>query len=66
MFSVLFEAFPKSDQWDNLGNAKMLRPKLEKIDGFVDNTRYNLTPDRARKILVGISDQSALQGSAKN
>jgi hypothetical protein len=41
MFSVLFEVFPKSDQWDNyLGNAKMLRPELEKIDGFVDNIRY--------------------------
>src|ERR1700761_2865143 len=41
MFSVLFEVKPKSDQWDAyLGNAKALRPKLEQIDGFIDNIRY--------------------------
>src|ERR1700744_2397646 len=41
MFSVIFEVNPRSDQWDGyLGNAKMLRPELEKIDGFVDNIRY--------------------------
>ncbi|WP_029629651.1 antibiotic biosynthesis monooxygenase family protein [Zavarzinella formosa] len=41
MFSVLFEVRPKSDQWDAyLGLAKMLRPELEQIEGFVDNIRY--------------------------
>jgi len=41
MFSVIFEVHPKTEQWDNyLGNAKMLRPELEKVDGFVDNIRY--------------------------
>jgi heme-degrading monooxygenase HmoA len=41
MFSVLFEVWPKADQWDAyLGYAKMLRPELEKVDGFVDNIRY--------------------------
>src|ERR1700742_42665 len=41
MFSVLFEVLPKSDQWDPyLGYAKMLRPELELVDGFVDNIRY--------------------------
>ena len=41
MFSVLFEVHPRSDQWDAyLGYAKMLRPELEQIDGFVDNIRY--------------------------
>jgi heme-degrading monooxygenase HmoA len=41
MFSVIFEVHPKSDQWDAyLGYAKMLRPELEQIDGFVDNIRY--------------------------
>jgi hypothetical protein len=40
MFSVIFEVHPKPKQWDAyLGNAKMLRPELEKIDGFVDNIR---------------------------
>src|SRR5947199_1974909 len=38
---------PKPDQWDAyLGYAKMLRPELERIDGFVDNIRYkSLTRD---------------------
>jgi heme-degrading monooxygenase HmoA len=47
MFSVLFEVHPKPDQWDTyLGYAKMLRPELEQIDGFVDNIRYkSLTRD---------------------
>ena len=41
MFSVLFEVHPKSEQWDAyLGYAKMLKPELERIDGFVDNIRY--------------------------
>jgi heme-degrading monooxygenase HmoA len=41
MFSVLFEVYPKSDQWDAyLGYAKMLRPELEQVEGFVDNIRY--------------------------
>jgi heme-degrading monooxygenase HmoA len=41
MFSVIFEVHPRSDQWDSyLSSAKMLRPELEQIDGFVDNTRY--------------------------
>lgn len=41
MFSVFFEVRPRSDQWDAyLGYAKMLRPELEQIDGFVDNIRY--------------------------
>jgi heme-degrading monooxygenase HmoA len=41
MFSVIFEVHPKTGQWDNyLGNAKMLRPELEQVDGFVDNIRY--------------------------
>ena len=41
MFSVIFEVHPKPDQWDAyLGEAKMLRPELEQVDGFVDNIRY--------------------------
>jgi hypothetical protein len=38
MFSVLFEVHPKPDRWDAyVGYAKMLRPELEAVDGFVDN-----------------------------
>jgi heme-degrading monooxygenase HmoA len=41
MFAVLFEVRPKTDQWDAyLGYAKMLRPELEQVEGFVDNIRY--------------------------
>jgi heme-degrading monooxygenase HmoA len=41
MFSVIFEVLPNKANWsDYLDNAKMLRPELEKIDGFVDNIRY--------------------------
>jgi heme-degrading monooxygenase HmoA len=41
MFSVIFEVHPKPDKWDvYLDNAKMLRPELEEVDGFVDNIRY--------------------------
>jgi hypothetical protein len=41
MFSVLFEVLPDKENWDDyLNNAKMLRPELEQIDGFVDNIRY--------------------------
>jgi heme-degrading monooxygenase HmoA len=41
MFSVIFEVHPKPDQWDAyLGLGKMLKPELEKVDGFVENIRY--------------------------
>lgn len=47
MFSVLFEVLPHNENWDAyLNNAKMLRPELERVDGFVDNIRYkSLTRD---------------------
>lgn len=41
MFSVIFEVHPKPEQWEAyIGNAKVLRPELEQVDGFVDNIRY--------------------------
>jgi heme-degrading monooxygenase HmoA len=41
MFSVIFEVQPEVERWDDyLGYARMLRPELERIGGFVDNTRY--------------------------
>jgi heme-degrading monooxygenase HmoA len=41
VFAVLFEVHPYTEEWDAyLGYAKMLRPDLEAIDGFVDNIRY--------------------------
>jgi heme-degrading monooxygenase HmoA len=41
MFAVIFEVRPKRDRWDEyLELAKQLRPKLETIDGFIDNERF--------------------------
>ena len=41
MFSVLFEVHPAGEHHDAyLGLAKMLRPELERVDGFIDNLRY--------------------------
>ncbi|HEY6745413.1 MAG TPA: hypothetical protein VI357_06795 [Mycobacteriales bacterium] len=62
MFSVLFEVHPRADQWDAyLGYARMLRPELERIDGFVDNIRYgSLTRDGWILSLSGWRDEKAL------
>jgi heme-degrading monooxygenase HmoA len=41
MFSVIFEVLPNQGKWhDYLDDAAMLRPELEKVEGFVDNVRY--------------------------
>ena len=41
MFSVIFDVHPRSEQWDAyFENAKMLRPELVQVDGFIDNIRY--------------------------
>jgi heme-degrading monooxygenase HmoA len=62
MFAVLFEVHPRPDQRDAyLGNAKLLRPELEKIDGFVDNIRYrSLTRDGWLLSLSSWRDEKAL------
>jgi heme-degrading monooxygenase HmoA len=42
MFAVIFEVNPRPERWDAyLGYAKMLRPALEQIDGFVNNERFS-------------------------
>jgi heme-degrading monooxygenase HmoA len=62
MFSVIFEVHPRSEQWDAyLGYAKMLRPELEQIEGFVDNIRYrSLTRDGWILSLSGWRDEKSL------
>jgi len=62
MFSVLFEVQPRSGQWDSyLGYAKMLKPELERIDGFIDNVRYrSLTREGVLLSLSGWRDEKAL------
>jgi heme-degrading monooxygenase HmoA len=62
MFSVIFEVQPKADRWDAyLGNAKLLRPELEQVDGFVDNIRYrSLTREGWLLSLSGWRDEKAV------
>jgi len=62
VFSVLFEVNPHGDQHDAyLGYAKMLRPELEQIDGFIDNIRYrSLTRDGWILSLSSWRDEKAL------
>jgi heme-degrading monooxygenase HmoA len=41
MFVVLFEVQPKAEEWETyLDLARLLRPEVEQIDGFIDNERY--------------------------
>src|SRR6202012_2367311 len=41
MFSVIFEVNPRTTEFNTyLDTAKMLRPELEAVEGFVDNIRY--------------------------
>jgi heme-degrading monooxygenase HmoA len=62
MFSVIFEVHPKPEQWNAyLANAKMLRPELEKVDGFVDNIRYtSLTREGWILSLSGWRDEKSV------
>jgi heme-degrading monooxygenase HmoA len=62
MFSVIFEVHPKPEQRGAyLDNAKMLRPELEAIDGFVDNIRYkSLTREGWILSLSGWRDEKSV------
>jgi heme-degrading monooxygenase HmoA len=62
MFSVIAEVQPRPGQLDAyLGNATLLRPELEHIDGFVANARYrSLTRDGWILSLSDWRDEKAL------
>jgi heme-degrading monooxygenase HmoA len=62
MFSVLFDVHPRPDRWDAyLGYATLLRPELERIDGFVENVRYrSLARDGWLLSLSGWRDEKSL------
>jgi len=62
MFSIVFEVHPRPDLWDAyLGEAKMLRPELEQVDGFVDNIRYkSLTREGWILSLSGWRDEKSV------
>jgi heme-degrading monooxygenase HmoA len=41
MFAVIFLVQPKPERWnDYLDLAKLLKPRLEAVDGFIDNERF--------------------------
>jgi heme-degrading monooxygenase HmoA len=49
VFAVIFEVQPKKERWkDYLDLAKQLRPKLEAIDGFIANERFDSTTIKGR------------------
>ena len=68
MFSVLFEAQPRPGKWDDyLDNAKMLRPELERINGFVDNIRYKEpTARRMDSLAIELARRKVLGAMAHN
>ncbi|PLQ00019.1 antibiotic biosynthesis monooxygenase [Cupriavidus pauculus] len=62
MFNAMLEVSPFPEQSDAyLGMARVLRPELDKIDGFIDNTRYaSLTRDGWLLSLSSWRDEKAL------
>lgn len=62
MFTVIAEVQPRAGQLDAyLGNATLLRPELERTDGFVENVRYwSLTRDGWILSLSDWRDEKAL------
>jgi heme-degrading monooxygenase HmoA len=62
MFVVLFEVQPRSTEWDTyLDLAGQLRPKLERMPGFIDNERYRSERDDGRVLSLSTwQDEKAL------
>jgi heme-degrading monooxygenase HmoA len=49
MFAVIFMVQPKPERWsDYLELAKYLKPRLEAIDGFIDNERFESKRTKGR------------------
>jgi heme-degrading monooxygenase HmoA len=54
MFAVIFLVQPKQERWnDYLELAKYLKPRLEAVDGFIDNERF--ASKRAQGRLLSLS-----------
>ena len=54
MFVVVFEVPPKKGRWnDYLELARFLKPRLEAIDGFIDNQRFS--SERAEGRVLSLS-----------
>jgi heme-degrading monooxygenase HmoA len=55
MFAVIFEVQPRKDRFDDyLSLAKFLKPKLEAIDGFIDNERFGSARTKGRVLSLSI------------
>ncbi|HKF61898.1 MAG TPA: antibiotic biosynthesis monooxygenase [Dongiaceae bacterium] len=55
MFAVIFEVVPKESRWeDYLGYAKALKPELEKIEGFLDNERFESRSRKGRLLSLSL------------
>ena len=62
MFVVIFEVQPKPEHWnDYLDLAAFLKPKLEAIDGFIDNERFKSRKTEGRVLSLSTwRDEKAL------
>src|SRR5690348_5449030 len=62
MFAVVFEVQPKAEEWDTyLDLAKLLKPELERIEGFIDNERFASRRTEGRVLSLSIwRDEKAL------
>jgi heme-degrading monooxygenase HmoA len=62
LFTVIFEVQPKQNRWnDYLDLAKRLKPKLEAIDGFIDNERFESKRTNSRVLSLSTwRDEKAL------
>src|SRR6202035_1795407 len=62
MFAVIFLVQPKAERWnDYLEAAKFLKPRLEAVDGFVDNERFECKRTQGRLLSLSTwRDEKAL------
>jgi heme-degrading monooxygenase HmoA len=62
MFAVIFEVQPKLERWnDYLDTARLLRPELERIEGFIDNERFRSQRTEGRILSLSTwQDEKAL------
>ena len=62
MFAVIFEVQPKAETFkDYLDLAKFLKPKLEAIDGFIDNERFESKRTKGRVLSLSTwADEKAV------
>lgn len=62
MLSVIYEVRPQTGQWDGwLANARVLRPELEQLPGFIDNILYRSLSRKGWILsLTGLRDEQSL------